>query len=130
MDAIARAVQAGQSPLLAELRALAAMSISDDRSVTLHARAQAPLLTLVAENLRHYLAAVLNRGVELFSAPPVYQLERLLSISGRITIRPIETTLNGSSIDVGISTSSEKSPGPANRSLLYDLPSNTWHDEP
>lgn len=128
--AITRAVQEGHSPLLAELRAVAAMSIAEDRSVTVHARRQAPLLELVAENLRHYLAAVLNRGVEHFAAPPVHQLERLLSISGRITIRPIETTINGSSIDVGISTSSEKTPGPANRSLLFDLPSNTWHDEP
>ena len=129
VDAMNKAVEAGRSPLTAELRAEMALEVMGDRSVVLHCRDQNLGLKLIAENFRHYLAALRNRPASSFTAPENWQLERLLELTGLLTIRPIETQMFSTSIDVGINTSKERFGRPADRSLIYDIPSNTWHDE-
>jgi hypothetical protein len=47
-----------------------------------------------------------------------------------LTVRPIETQIFSTSIDVGVNTSRERFDAPARRSLIYDRPSDSWHDEP
>lgn len=126
--AMAAAVAQGDSPLLAELRAVAAINVRRDRVIELHTRVQEQALRLVGESFRHYVASLQRRPVEEFAAPEPWQLERLLGISGSLAVRPIETDMFSTSVDVGISTSLQQRP--ADRSLIYDLPSNTWHDEP
>jgi hypothetical protein len=64
--AINKAVEGGRSPLLAELRAATALEVLGDRSVVLHCRARDQALALVAENFRHYLAALTNRHTSQF----------------------------------------------------------------
>jgi hypothetical protein len=139
--AIVRASQTGQNPLGVEFRAVAAMTVHDDRRITIETRTRDQALRLVAENFRHYVAAVQDQPVDAFGSPDLWQLERLLGISGMLTVRPIETDVFSTSIDVGVSTtaSNESAPDeaglpldcrPADRSLIYDLPSHTWHDEP
>ena len=128
--AINKAVEAGRSPLLAELRATAALEVLGDRSVVLHCRNRDQALAVVAENFSHYLAALTNRPATQFDAPELWQLERLFSATGMLTIRPIETQVFSTSIDVGINTSKQRFSQPADRSLIYDVFSNTWHDEP
>jgi hypothetical protein len=128
--AINRALEAGQSPLTAELCAEMALEVTNDRSVVLHVRDKNMALRVVAENFRHYLAAVRGRAVSEFAAPEVWQIERVLSLSGSLTIRPIETEVLSTSIDVGINTAANRASRPADRSLIYDIPSNSWHDEP
>jgi hypothetical protein len=128
--AVNRAIQDGRSPLLVEVRAEYAIEVLGDRSIVLHARARATTLALIAENFRHYLAAVCNSPAAVFGVPEQWQLERLLDESGALTIRPIETQRFSTSIDVGINTTRERFSKPADRSLIYDLPSHTWHDEP
>ncbi|MCI0631650.1 MAG: hypothetical protein L0Y44_13455, partial [Phycisphaerales bacterium] len=124
------AVEASRSPLLAELRAVAALEVLGDRSIVLHCRSRNTALTLMAENFRHFLAAVTSRPAGRFHAPQPWQIERLMGCSGAITIRPIETQVFSTSIDVGINTSAkERFSRPADRALIYDLPSGTWHDE-
>jgi hypothetical protein len=126
-QAINRAIERARSPLLAELRALAALEVLGDRSVVLHARQREIPLMLVAENFRQYLAAVLDRPASNLAAPEIGVVEQLLAISGAITARPIETEVLTTSVDVGVNTSSERFTQPANLSLIYDRPSNTWH---
>lgn len=135
-DAIARAAERGQNPLAVEFRAIAAMTVDDDRHITLETRTRQQSVQLVAENFRHYLGAVSDRPFDEFGSPEPWQVERLLEVSGSLTVRPIETDVFSTSIDVGISTAAPDHPdgepesGPADQSLVYDLPSRTWHDEP
>jgi hypothetical protein len=129
-QAIRRARVLGRQPLEAELRAFAAIDVRHDRAVTLHARRFQPVLDLIGQNMRHYMAAILQQPVECFSAPPDWQLQRLLSCSGRMTIRPSDTQVLATSVDVGICTNASRIRHPPDRSLIYDRPSDTWHDEP
>jgi hypothetical protein len=124
------AVDAERSPLTAELRAVMALEVMGDRSIVLHCRDKNVALRVVAENFRHYLAALRNRPAQAFQAPETWQLERLFEATGSLTVRPIETQSFSTSIDVGINTAKDRFGQPANRSLIYDIPSNTWHDEP
>jgi hypothetical protein len=128
-QAMIDATERGESPLQYELRASAAATIDRDRRVRADVRDRADALALVAENFRQYLAAVLGRPADGFHVPQLWQLERLLSLSGVLTVRPIETEIYSTSIDVGISTQASGEARPADRSLIYDLPSGTWHDE-
>jgi hypothetical protein len=127
--AINRAIEAGHSPLLAELRANIALEVLGDRTVVLHSRTKACALGLVAQNVRHYLAALRERSMSQFATPEAWQIEQLLDDTGTLTIRPIETQVFSTSIDIGVNTTRERFTQPANRSLIYDLPSETWHAE-
>ncbi len=82
----------------------------------------------MAENFRHYLAAMCDRAAEEFGAPNLDQVHALVS-EGALTIRPIETQVYSTFIDVGICATADTPEGPANRSLIYDIPSRTWHRE-
>lgn len=128
--AMMQAIEAGRSPLEVEFRAIAALEVQRDRVATLHVRDKDYAAMMVAENFRHYLAALRSRPASEFATPEPSQLRRLLEVSGSITVRPIETDVFSTSIDVGISTATDGRRTPADKSLIYDVPSNTWHDEP
>jgi hypothetical protein len=135
-EAIAEATRRGHCPLEAEFRAVAAIAVDNDRHITLDTRSREHAIRLAAENFRHYLAAIRDRPFDEFAAPQDWQIGRLLEVSGSLTVRPIETDVFSTSIDVGVSTTAVNQPGqvhdsgPADQSLIYDLPSHTWHDEP
>jgi hypothetical protein len=129
-EVINKSIDAGRSPLLCELRATAALEVLGDRNVVLHSRSRDQALAMVAENFRHYLAARMEKPLSRFSAPQTWQIQRLLDESGMLTVRPIETQIFSTSIDVGVNTSRERFDAPARRSLIYDRPSDSWHDEP
>ena len=129
-EAMIHAAMAGGSPLEAEIRAVAVMWAKSDRSVVLQARNTLHASTLVAENFRHYLAAIRNQPAGEFTRPEHWQVERALGVSGALTVRPIETEVFSTSIDIGISTDPDGRPRPADQSLIYDIFSRTWHDEP
>lgn len=127
--AINKAIESGKSPLIADLRALAALEVLGDSSLVLHTPVREIALNVVAENFLHYLAAILDKPAESFAAPELSQIEFLLQISGALTVRPIETQVQPGSIDIGVNTSSERFTQPANASIIYDRPSNSWHVE-
>jgi len=135
-EAIVRASACGSTPLASEFRAAAAITVDADRSVTLDTRTRQQAVRLISENFRHYLAAIRDRPFDEFNSPECWQLDRLLGVSGSLTVRPIETDVYSTSVDVGISTAAlgggtgASEPEPADTSLIYDLPSQTWHDEP
>lgn len=127
--AIDAALMRGESALSADLRAVAAMDVARDSVITLHTRNAEHAHQLVAENFRQYLAALLSRPAGEIEPPQAWQIERLMSENGELTVRPIESEVYSTFVDIGISTLPNGTPGPAARSLIYDLPSGTWHDE-
>ncbi len=127
-DAIDRGRQEGRSPLLAELRAEAVLSMPGERSLHLESRDELHALLMVAESFRHYVAALLHKPVSTITAPDPWMMQRLLSTDGIISVRPVETEVFSTSIDIGICTSDHD--GPATCSLIYDVLGNSWHDEP
>ncbi len=129
VDALKRAEEVGKSPLDAEMRARIALRSRAIGRVELHLRDQSAAPLFVAECLRHYLAARLHRLAHMVARPELWQIERLLSLTGILLVRPVETEVFSTSADVGISTHPDHEEIPADRSLIYDLPSNTWHDE-
>lgn len=124
--AILAALDAGHPAADGDFRATHTLRVDDDRAIVLETDSEELALTVVAENLRQYLAAMLDRDVEGLGSPAAAQIHHLLSINGTITVRPIETDCFETFVDVGIGTNLEDDT-PAAHSLVYDLPSHTWH---
>jgi len=127
--AMCKAIDEGKSPLRAELRAVWAVEVVGNRSLVLHSRSKVVAHAVVAANFQHYLAALLSKPTKAFAAPQPWQVERLLDHTGIMTVRPIETQIESGSIDVGVNTTRDRFTQPANQSLVFDRPSNSWHDE-
>ena len=127
--AIGRALETGETALKSECRAIAAMLIVKDRAVTIETRTRDQAAGFVAHNFRHYLSALRDRPADDFASPEVPLIENLLLRTGRLSVKPIETEVYSTSIDVGISTSSNGEVRPADDSLIYDIISNTWHGD-
>lgn len=124
-----RAARESGSTLSGDVRATQAATIIGDEFITYDVRDRPRAYQLVAENMRHYLAAVLHRSLGEVDAPAAWQIERLLGVSGSMIVRPIETEVYSTTVDVGIVTAPGSHAGPASHSLIYDLPSGSWHDE-
>ena len=99
------------------------------RAVHVDARTRDQSARFVAESFRQYLAAVRLQPSGKVNAPEVPLIESLLDRTGRIAVRPIETEIYSTSIDVGVSTESSGATVPANTSLIYDVHSGTWHGD-
>lgn len=127
-QAIMRAWAQQRSPLEVELRATAAMQVDDDRRLTLHVRETDQALRVVAQSFRQYLAAVLGDSAQKLATPDLDVLRHLFSISGSITVRPIETEVFPGSVDVGVSPMIDTE-RPADIALIYDRPSRSWHGD-
>lgn len=126
--AIRAAVRAGRHPVLADFRVTHVLRLVDDRDSTFETFEEDMAVLIVADNLRNYLAALLNTDVDNIGWPRPSMVMRLLSVSGSFVVRPIETERFGSFVDVGVCTSRDES-SPARQSLIYDMPSGSWHDE-
>ncbi len=128
-EAMRRAVAAGLSPLQAEFRASASIEVTADAAVSIESREKKPALRMAAECVRLFLGAMRSQPAEELALPELWQIERLLEETGAISLRPIETEAYSTFLDIGVSTALEPFSKPANRSLIYDVPSNSWHDE-
>ena len=126
-EAIRRAVAAKASPLDAELRALAALETSRERAVTLTTRDEDLALRFVAENLSCFVSAIAAIPAAEVARPDLGLVHRLLNMTGAIQVRPIETAVYSTAIDVGISIDPSGAPRPAVEAVIYDLYANTWH---
>jgi hypothetical protein len=128
-NAIGAAVAADRSPLDVELRAVAAMKIVNDRAVFVESRDRDVPLTFVAENFRHYLAALRRQPLATFAAPELSLVDRVLSMTGELMVRPIETEVYSTAIDIGIGNNAMGPAKPAVTSLIYDIYGNAWYGE-
>jgi hypothetical protein len=126
-SAFARCIAAGRFAIEGDIRALASFELRGDGHARFAARSMRPIAAIVAEDLAFYVAAVLRCQPELVSRPALAEIGRLLSQTGRILIRPEETDVFGSSIDIGVCTAREERA--ADRSIVYDLPSDSWHHD-
>ena len=127
--AIAAASAAGRSALRAQLRAVAALKVGGVRTVGLVTRQRDQAALFVAENFRHYLAALRDCPASEIAPPEPELIHRLLDRTGRLTVRPIETSAFSTWLDVGVSTASNGEVRPADASLVYDIPGDSWHGE-
>ncbi len=44
-------------------------------------------------------------------------------------MRPLETELYSTFVDIGVCVQADEPTRPADRSLIYDVHGNSWHDE-
>jgi hypothetical protein len=116
----------GRPSMDGDLRALASLSLDERGTLAFAARSQRPALRLVAEDLALYLAAVLRRSPDEIARPPMTLVNRLLETTGTISIRPAETEVYPGAVDVGVATTG-RGGGPATLSVIYDIPSDSWH---
>jgi hypothetical protein len=126
---IRRGLAAGVDPLAVELRTVRAMQVRPNRTLLVHVRHAREGLRFVAENLRHYLAAVAGLPLAEVAPPDVGLLTPLFEAGGEITVRPLETEVYSTSVDVGIVTSPPEDQRPADASLIYDLHGSSWHGD-
>jgi hypothetical protein len=126
--AIAAAAEAG-SALAGDLRAVLALRAAGPRGLHVELRSVGEAAEIVSSNFPHYLAALTGRSYAAFTTPEPAIIERLFARTGRISVRPIETEMYSTAVDVGVSTHREGEPGPADASLIYDLYSHTWHGD-
>ncbi len=126
--AVRRAVESNRRAWEGDFRAVACLRVLNDKSVSLETTEHRIADVMVGENMRQYLGALLDQEVGGVGMPDPAQIERLLSVSGSLLVRPIESDAFSTFVDVGISTNADEDT-PAAQSLIYDLPSNSWHDE-
>ncbi|MHC4989577.1 MAG: hypothetical protein ACYTGC_01230 [Planctomycetota bacterium] len=121
--------QSSPASIVDEPRAIAAMEASDDHVMVIESRELEHALVPVADNFRRYLAVVCRSDSEAYSAPPTDVLSSVLADGVTLTARPIETQVYSTFVDVGVRLSTGPGTGPANSSLIYDVPSQSWHAE-
>ena len=128
--AIERALDLDQSPLDAEVRAMAAIRITDGRMLEAHARHREIAERFIAQAFRRYVANVRGSTVSQIASPAPGLMARLTDRYAEFVVRPIETEVYSTSVDIGVSRHDETGAIlPADHSLIYDLYSNTWHGE-
>ena len=122
--AIINEVEHSSSPLCADFRMQSIVTTKDGESVIAHVRDYDDALTLIATAISQYAKILL--GV-VISLPDLGLVDSLLERSGIISIRPIETEIFSTFVDIGISTSGPTEP--ADSMLIYDIHSDSWHGE-
>lgn len=128
--AIERAVDLGQSPLDAEVRAIAAIRVTEGRVLEAHARHREIAERFIAQAFRRYLANLRGGAVARIASPEPGLIARLTDRRDEFLVRPIETEVYSTSVDIGITHHDDAGTVlPADLSLIYDVYSNTWHGD-
>lgn len=129
LHALARAALLGASCADVEFRTRLDVRPTSGRSARVEGAWHADLVTICGASLRLYVAALLRRDPDLVAAPDPGLVARLLDRSGRLRIRPIESRILSTSIDIGIDTTGTDEARPANDAVIYDLYGNSWHGD-
>jgi hypothetical protein len=127
--AIADAVRRGQRPIEADVRARWSLQ-SEAGGIELVAPRASIALPLLAESIARYAADRLGEPRCDITPPEPDLVERLMAISGSALIRPKETQVWASFIEIGVCVDREGRERPCELALLYDRPSGSWHMEP
>jgi hypothetical protein len=122
--AIVREVSESDTPLCADLRMQSIVTSKNGESITAHVRDYDDALTLVATAISQYGSGVFG---EFVSPPDLGLVDSLLVKTGFLSIRPIETEIFSTFVDVGISTNGGTNP--ADSMMIYDIHSDSWHGE-
>jgi len=122
--AIVHEVEHSEFPLNADVRMQSIVSSKDGECISAHVRQYGDALTLAATAFSQYASALLD---EFVSPPDLGLIDSLLEKSGLLSIRPIETEVFSTFVDIGISTGGVSEP--ADSMIIYDILSDTWHGE-
>ena len=96
-------------------------------AVTLEAREREDALNSMSIAMMQYAQRFL--GIEAgIAKPPVEIMDRLLSASGALRIRPIETERGMTHLDIGVQVEPDLE-SPAGVAVLYDTITGQWHDQ-
>ncbi|MBT4529820.1 MAG: hypothetical protein HOC27_01315 [Phycisphaerae bacterium] len=123
-NAIVHNVEYSDSPLKADLRMHSIVHSKDGESTRAHVREYDDALALAATAIAKYTSSILG---DTCSSPDLGLVDSVLDRTGLVSIRPIETEIFSTFVDVGISTNGPSSP--ADSVLIYDIHSDSWHGE-
>ncbi|MBM4112241.1 MAG: hypothetical protein FJ253_02530 [Phycisphaerae bacterium] len=129
IETVVRSAAPKRSPLEADLRTIAWLRCGPDSRVEVLSRRRAVVHELVAEGVALYLAAQLGVSHREVRRPEPWRVAQLLSVSGHLELHPKETLLTTTFVDMGCCCSAPSERHPAAVSLIYDLPSRSWHGE-
>ncbi|MBG80922.1 MAG: hypothetical protein CMJ39_09470 [Phycisphaerae bacterium] len=127
-SAIEQAVISGSCMLTTDIRAVAGL-ISRGGCIEIESRTQRPLLAVIAEMLRRYMARRIRCDHNELPLPDAEIIDLLISRTGNLSIRSIETEIYPSFIDMGIAFPESDDIGPATGSVVFDRTSRTWHTD-
>jgi hypothetical protein len=96
-------------------------------SIILEARERQDALECMSDALKGYAQRFLGTESEM-ARPPADMVDRLLSASGRLRIRPIETERGITHLDIGVQVEPDLQ-SPAGVAVLYDTVTGQWHDQ-
>jgi len=122
-NAIIASISSSSTPLAAECRMHSMIASNEQGGISAHVREYDDALALVAETLRQYASNLLNCNA---STPDFGLMATLFERGDDIFVRPIESEVFSTFLDIGISFSSESA---AEQALIYDIHSDTWHGE-
>lgn len=124
-DAILEQVATSSSyPLKADFRMRSIITSIGGDGMCAHVREYDEALLLVANAFSQYLGSLLRITV---SIPDLGLVDSLIQRSSFLSMKPIETEVFASFVDIGISTS--KHSLPANLCVIYDTHSDSWHGD-
>ena len=122
-NAIIASISSSNSPLSIECRMHSMIASTDLGGISAHVREQDDALALVAEAFKQYASNLLNYNV---TTPDLGLMATLFERGDVISVRPIETEVFSTFLDIGISSSPESA---AEHGLIYDVHSDSWHGE-
>jgi hypothetical protein len=120
--AIINEVSTSLSPLCADFRMQSIVTSKQNEGISAHVREYDDALVLAATTLSLYMRELLGENV---SKPDLGVVDALLHKTGSISIKPIESEVFATFVDVGIST--ECPTERADSSVIYDIHSDSWH---
>jgi hypothetical protein len=123
-DAIIQAVSESQSPLRSDMRMQSIVTSTGGNGIRAHVRKHDDALIIAACAIAQYATDLLGGPV---AYPDLGLIDYLLGQTGYISIKPVETEVYSTFVDMGVSTSD--STQPANATLIYDLHSDSWHGD-
>jgi hypothetical protein len=124
--AMIKAAAAKGVPLGVEFRATAAVRASGG-GCTAWVRTSTQAMALCGEVLRRHVATCCQIDPHQITPCEGEVIETLLAGSTCLAARPLETERFPTFLDVGLSPRHTGESMPADRSVIYDVPSGTWH---
>lgn len=119
----------GASPLASELPVVSSVEVLPSGAVSIQTRSREQLLLVAAHVLRSHVKIGINPRQVNVTHPEIDFMHHLLGRSGNFTVRPIETEIYSTWVDIGVSTCPERSMKPADQSVIFDFISSTWHGD-
>lgn len=125
-DAIERALISGSCLLDADIRSVTSV-MNHSGLVEVQGRTDRPLLAVIAEMLRSFLSQALRCPSSDLPLPEASVIDSIMSWTGRLALRPIETEVYPDFVDLGLVLPETDEIGSATSSMIYDRRSRTWH---